>query len=247
MPLRTCAWPLCTRGRLEAGFSDRSSRTRSSSLRSLGDCRERGSVAARRAERLRVALHVSGRAGLVARPQGRLGGGEADRRAGDDRGDLPRVRVGALRRLAPVGARGGDQRSRLRRSRTRRTCWKSRSPTRCPRCPLAITAAIATPTRRRLVLAGAICLVAPFVRGELALARRRARRRVIRGARRSERHPSWRATWSDWRRVGAVNARRRRGGRPQRDGEPAVARSGRSPRGSTSTECGLRHVGRGAG
>ena len=33
----------------------------------------------------------------------------------------------------------------------------------------AITAAIARPTWRRLALAGALCLVAPFVRGELAV------------------------------------------------------------------------------
>lgn len=68
----------------------------------------------------------------------------------------------------------------------------------------AVTAAIARPTWRRLVLAGALCLVAPFVRGELAVLL------AVYGAGlfflwwRTDRFTRWRAGWSigDW--VGAA-------------------------------------------
>ena len=68
----------------------------------------------------------------------------------------------------------------------------------------AITAAIARPTRGGLALAGALCLVAPFVRGELAVLP------AIFGAGlfvllwRTDRFARWRSTWSagDW--VGAA-------------------------------------------
>ncbi len=74
-----------------------------------GDRRDGTALAPRRAERLRLALHVPRRAGVVARPHLGLGSSEADRRARDDGGDLPRLRAGALRRLAPVGDRGRDR------------------------------------------------------------------------------------------------------------------------------------------
>ena len=68
----------------------------------------------------------------------------------------------------------------------------------------AITAAVARPTRRSLGLATALCLVAPFVRGELAVLL------AVLGAGlfvllwRTERFTRWRATWTvgDW--VGAA-------------------------------------------
>ncbi len=68
----------------------------------------------------------------------------------------------------------------------------------------AITAAIARPTWRRLALAGALCLVAPFVRGELAvlLVVYCAGLSVLLW--RTDRFTRWRTDWSagDW--VGAV-------------------------------------------
>ena len=68
----------------------------------------------------------------------------------------------------------------------------------------AVTAAIARPTWRRLALAGALCLVAPFVRGELAvlLVVYCAGLSVLLW--RTDRFTRWRTDWSagDW--VGAV-------------------------------------------
>ena len=52
-------------------------------------------------------------------PTDGLGGGEADRRARDDGGDLPGVRAGALRRLAAVGDRRRDRRRRGAAARLR--------------------------------------------------------------------------------------------------------------------------------
>ena len=83
------------------------------------DRRDRTAVAARRAERLRVALHLPRRAGVVARADRGVGGGQADRRPGDDGGDLPGLRAGALRRLASVGDRGCDRRRRGAAARLR--------------------------------------------------------------------------------------------------------------------------------
>mgnify|MGYP000132530737 CR=1 FL=1 len=68
----------------------------------------------------------------------------------------------------------------------------------------AIVGAVAAPTRRRLLLAAALCLVAPFVRGQLAILL------VVLGAGlaylawRTERFTAWRRTWTagDW--VGAA-------------------------------------------
>ena len=56
---------------------------------------------------------------MVARSDGRVGGGEADRRARDDGDDLPRLRAGPLRRLAPLGGRGRDRRGRGTAARVR--------------------------------------------------------------------------------------------------------------------------------
>ena len=55
----------------------------------------------------------------MARPDRRLGGGEADRRARDDGRDLPGLRAGALRRLATVGDRRRDRRRRRTPARLR--------------------------------------------------------------------------------------------------------------------------------
>ncbi len=68
----------------------------------------------------------------------------------------------------------------------------------------AITAAVAQPTRRRLALAGAICLVAPFVRGELAVLLAVLGAGLFALAWRTDRFKRWRATWTtgDW--VGAA-------------------------------------------
>jgi hypothetical protein len=68
----------------------------------------------------------------------------------------------------------------------------------------AITAAIAKPTRRRLALAGAICLVAPFVRGELAVLLAVFAAGLFVLLWRTQRFTSWRATWTtgDW--IGAA-------------------------------------------
>jgi hypothetical protein len=68
----------------------------------------------------------------------------------------------------------------------------------------AIAAAVAQPTRRRLVLAGALCLVAPFVRGELAVLLAVFGAGLFMLLWRTERFARWRATWTvgDW--VGAA-------------------------------------------
>lgn len=68
----------------------------------------------------------------------------------------------------------------------------------------AITAAIARPTRRRLALAGALCLVAPFVRGELAVLMAVFGAGLFYLLWRTESFTRWRSTWSvgDW--VGAA-------------------------------------------
>jgi hypothetical protein len=68
----------------------------------------------------------------------------------------------------------------------------------------AVTAAIARPTWRRLVLAGALCLVAPFVRGELAVLLAVYGAGVFFLLWRTDRFTRWRAGWSigDW--VGAA-------------------------------------------
>ena len=68
----------------------------------------------------------------------------------------------------------------------------------------AIAAAVARPTWRRHALAAALCLVAPFVRGELAVLL------AVYGAAlfvllwRTDRFERWRATWTAWDWVGAV-------------------------------------------
>ncbi len=68
----------------------------------------------------------------------------------------------------------------------------------------AITAAIARPTWRRLALAGALCLVAPFVRGELAVLLVVYCAGLFVLLWRTDRFTRWRTDWSagDW--VGAV-------------------------------------------
>lgn len=68
----------------------------------------------------------------------------------------------------------------------------------------AITAAIAWPTLRRLVLAGALCLVAPFIRGELAVLLAVFVAGLFVLLWRTDRFARWRASWSvgDW--VGAA-------------------------------------------
>ena len=68
----------------------------------------------------------------------------------------------------------------------------------------AITAAVARPTRRRLVLAGALCLVAPFVRGELAVLLAVFGAGLFALLWRTDRFTRWRSAWSvgDW--VGAA-------------------------------------------
>lgn len=68
----------------------------------------------------------------------------------------------------------------------------------------AVMAAIARPTWRRLVLAGALCLVAPFVRGELAVLLAVYGAAVFFLLWRTPRFMRWRADWSsgDW--AGAV-------------------------------------------
>ena len=64
----------------------------------------------------------------------------------------------------------------------------------------AITAAIAAPTSRRLVLAVALCLVAPFVRGELGVLLAVFGAGVAFLLWRTDRFKRWRATWAagDW-------------------------------------------------
>ncbi len=68
----------------------------------------------------------------------------------------------------------------------------------------AITAAIARPTRRGLALAGALCLVGPFVRGELAVLPAIFGAGLLVLLWRTGRFSRWRSTWSagDW--VGAA-------------------------------------------
>ncbi len=68
----------------------------------------------------------------------------------------------------------------------------------------AITAAVAQPTRKRLGLAGVLCLVAPFVRGELAVLTAVLGAGIFVLLWRTERFTKWRATWTpgDW--IGAV-------------------------------------------
>lgn len=64
----------------------------------------------------------------------------------------------------------------------------------------AIMAAVAKPTRRRLVLTGALCLLAPFVRGELAVLLAVLGAGLLVLVWRTERLTRWRATWTvgDW-------------------------------------------------
>ena len=162
---------------------------------------------ARRAVRLSDALHVPGGTGLVDRRHGdRLGGRQADRRARDDRGDLSRVRAGALRRLASVGAlRGRDHRGRCSAARVRAV-------------PAGRAARLSGRHGRSLVDHGggcqadepvgsasrrAICLVAPFVRGELAVLLAVFCRSACVLVWRTERFTRWRSSWTagDW--VGA--------------------------------------------
>ena len=124
----------------------------------------------RRAEWLRLALHLPRRSGLVARPDRRVGGGEADRRPGDDGGDLPRLglaRFVVSRPWAIAAAIGAVAAPPLAYAP-----YLLEEPLAYPFSTTAlwaITAAIARPNRWRLALAGALCLVAPFVRGELAV------------------------------------------------------------------------------
>ncbi len=69
---------------------------------------------------------------------------------------------------------------------------------------VAIMAAVARPTRRRLLLAGAVCLVAPLVRGELAVLLAVFGAALFVLLYRTERFTRWRTTWTtgDW--VGAA-------------------------------------------
>ena len=83
------------------------------------DRRDGDALAPRRAERLRIALHVPRRTGVVARSDRRLGGGEADRRARDDGDDLSRLRPRPLRRLPSLGGGGGGRSSRGTTARVR--------------------------------------------------------------------------------------------------------------------------------
>ena len=64
----------------------------------------------------------------------------------------------------------------------------------------AITAAIAAPTRRRLVLAGALCAVAPFIRGELGVLLAVLGAGIAFLLWRADRFTRWRASWTgaDW-------------------------------------------------
>lgn len=68
----------------------------------------------------------------------------------------------------------------------------------------AVVAAVARPSRGRFALAAAICLLAPFVRGQLAVLIAVLLAGVSAVLWRTERFRSWRATWTtgDW--VGAV-------------------------------------------
>jgi hypothetical protein len=74
----------------------------------------------------------------------------------------------------------------------------------CTTALWAITAAIARPSRRRLVLAGALCLVAPFIRGELAVLLAVFGAGLFALLWQTETFTRWRSTWSagDW--VGAA-------------------------------------------
>ena len=64
----------------------------------------------------------------------------------------------------------------------------------------AVTAAVARPTRRRLILAAAICLVAPFVRGQLGVLLGVFGAALAYLLWRTPRFTRWRATWTrgDW-------------------------------------------------
>ena len=64
----------------------------------------------------------------------------------------------------------------------------------------AIVGAIAAPTRRRLLLAGGLCLVAPFVRGQLAILLVVLGTGLVFLGWRTERFVRWRRTWTpgDW-------------------------------------------------
>ena len=208
-PLRRPGCALRLAG-LGAGDADDLLRTRSSSRRSPAGSPRTAvprAVAASRAADVSLYAYLVAPAWWLDDSDGGLGGDQGDRRARDDGGGLPRLRARTARRLATVGALRGRRspRSLPRRSPTRRTSSTSRSPIRSrrrrsgrssPRWP-----ADTGPARS---CAGSDCVVAPLVRGELAVLLAVLGAGCSCCAWRTERVRRWRATWTagDW--VGAA-------------------------------------------